>query len=188
MIIQQLLTSSLLFLPDGGRGSLLAALSSDWLGSEVMLACVPDGCGCEELLFERAGAPVLLRCSVSARENGRVGGQSHTRMQEGGNKQLLQMVLKRLCFLPTFHAGGYRQNISCTVVYALLLFHQHGQQTRAETHTQADFITTKQTDSNPRSQEKQLSIRETVLPWRSRWIAKNWPVFSCWPVNHLVLG
>lgn len=86
MIIQQLLTSSLLFLPDGGRGSLLAALSSDWLGSEVMVACVPDGCGCEELLFERVGA---LRCSVSARENGCVGGQSHTRMQEGVNKQLL---------------------------------------------------------------------------------------------------
>lgn len=138
---QQLLTSSLLFLPDGGRGSPLAAPSSNWLGSEVML----DGCGCGELLLERAGAgaPVLLLllcCSLSAGENERVSvcvcvweGQSHTRTREGA-----RLFRTSSCCLPTFHAGGYSRNLRCTVVRALLLFHQHGQQTRAETQARAD--------------------------------------------------
>lgn len=121
------------------------ALSSDWLGSEVMLTCAMDGCGCEELLLERAGAPVPLDCSISARENERVGGQSHTRMQEGCSKQQLLRIR-----LPTFHTARSRRNINRTVVYAvLLLLRQHGEQARAE--TQADSVRTKETNSSPRS-------------------------------------
>lgn len=108
-----------------------------------------DGCGCGALLLERAGAPVLLLCcSLSAGENERMcvcvwEGQSHTRTREG-----VRLFPTSSCFLPTFHAGGYGRSIRCTVVHALLLFHQHGQQTRAE--TQAEFITTKNRDFNPR--------------------------------------
>lgn len=123
----------------------MAVLSSDWLGSEVMLACVMDGCGCEELLLERAGAPVPLDCSVSARENEGVGGRSHTRMQEGFSKQRLGIRL------PTFRTAWSSRNINRTVVYALLLLllRQHREQARAE--TQADSVTTKESDSSPRS-------------------------------------
>lgn len=125
----------------------MAVLSSDWLGSEVMLACVTDGCGCEELLLERAGAPVPPDCSVSASENQRVGGQSHTRVQEGFSKQ--QPLGIRL---PTFHAARSSRNINRAVEYALLLLlRQHREQARAE--TQADSVTTRETDSSPRSLE-----------------------------------
>lgn len=114
----------------------MAVLCSDWLGSEVMLACVMDGCGCEELPLERAGAPVPLDCSVSARENERVGGQSHTRMQEGFSKQ--QLGIRP----PTFHTARSSRNINRTVVYALLLLlRQHREQAGAE--TQADSVTIK---------------------------------------------
>lgn len=121
----------------------MALLSSNWLGSEVMLACVIDGCGCKELLLERAGAPVPLDCSISAREKERVGGQSHTRTQEGFSKQQL------LGIRPTFHTARSSRNLNRTVVYALLLLLcQHREQARAE--TQADSVTTKETDSSPR--------------------------------------
>lgn len=120
----------------------MAVPSSAWLGSEVMLACVTAGCGCEELLLERAGA---LNCSISARENERVGGQSRTRTQEGFSKQ--QLLGSRL---PTFHTAGSSRSIHRAVVYALLLLlRQHREQARAE--TQAHSVTTKETDSSPRS-------------------------------------
>lgn len=135
----------------------MAVLSSDWLGSEVMLACVTAGCGCEELLLERAGAPVPLDCSVSARENERVGGRSHTRMQEGFSKQQLLRI-----GLPTFHTARSSRSIDRTVVrYALLLLlRQHGEQARAE--TQAGSVTT---DSSPRSRssERWLPRRQEEL-------------------------
>lgn len=71
------LTSCLLFLPQRGRESFLAALSSDWLGSEVTLpmplpnwlACVEDDPDWGEPLSEKVVALLLVSRSVPKRKS-----------------------------------------------------------------------------------------------------------------------